>query len=85
MHEQIEREWGVPTDGKFNGMMGELQREETDFCTIAAPTPERLEVVDYSRGYPSDVLVITSLKPTLLPANLALVRPFQGTTVIKDV
>ncbi|KAK3855069.1 hypothetical protein Pcinc_038497 [Petrolisthes cinctipes] len=78
MHEQVEREWGVPTAGKFNGMMGELQREETDFCTIAAPTPERLEAVDYSRGYPSDVLVITSLKPTLLPANLALVRPFQG-------
>ncbi|KAG7162415.1 Glutamate receptor ionotropic, NMDA 1-like 5 [Homarus americanus] len=78
MHEQREKQWGVPTDGKFNGMMGELQREETDFCMIAAPTPERLQVTEYSRGYPSTELIIVSLKPTVLPEYLALIRPFAG-------
>ncbi|XP_071544961.1 probable glutamate receptor [Panulirus ornatus] len=78
IREQRERKWGVPTNGMFNGMMGELQREETDFCMIAAPTPERLQATEYSRGYPSAELVIVSQKPPLLPEYMALIRPFQG-------
>ncbi|XP_071533351.1 glutamate receptor ionotropic, delta-2-like [Panulirus ornatus] len=64
-------------DGIFNGMIGQLQREETDFSTILAPTPGRLKVVEFLRGYPADKMVVTSLKPALLPARLALIRPFS--------
>nr|XP_053641787.1 uncharacterized protein LOC128695309 [Cherax quadricarinatus] len=78
MHEQREFQWGVPTNGKFNGMIGELQREESDFCMIAAPTPERLQAIDYTKGYTPDVMIVLSLRPTLLPENLSLIRPFTG-------
>ncbi|XP_071536198.1 probable glutamate receptor [Panulirus ornatus] len=78
IREQRERKWGVPTNGEFNGMIGDLQREESDFCMIAAPTPERLQVIDYTKGYTPDVMIVLSLKPTLLPESLALIRPFLG-------
>ncbi|XP_042221842.1 glutamate receptor 3.3-like, partial [Homarus americanus] len=78
IHERSDFKWGVPTNGKFNGMIGELQREESDFCMIAAPTPERLQVIDYTKGYTPDVMITLSLKPTLLPENLSLIRPFEG-------
>ncbi|XP_071524221.1 glutamate receptor ionotropic, delta-1-like [Panulirus ornatus] len=78
IHEQREQKWGIPTNGVYNGMMGELQREESDFTTIASPTPLRLQLLEYMRGYPADVIVVVSLQPSLLPENLALVRPFSG-------
>ncbi|XP_069190886.1 uncharacterized protein [Procambarus clarkii] len=78
MHEQREKEWGVPTAGVFDGMIGELQREETDFCMIAAPTPERLQAAEFARGYPSTQLVIVSLSPSLVPEYLSFIRPFAG-------
>nr|XP_053641767.1 uncharacterized protein LOC128695285 [Cherax quadricarinatus] len=73
-----ELSWGLQENGVFTGMMGQLQREETDFCTIAGPSPERLKVAEYLRGYPSDPMTVTSLKPSLLPENLSLIRPFTG-------
>ncbi|XP_042233809.1 glutamate receptor ionotropic, kainate 4-like [Homarus americanus] len=78
IHEEPNRSWGLENNGIFSGMMGQLQREETDFCTESAPTPERLKAVEYARGYPSDIMIVTSLKPTLLPQYLSLVRPFAG-------
>nr|XP_053641768.1 glutamate receptor ionotropic, delta-2-like [Cherax quadricarinatus] len=78
IREEPERSWGLQENGVFTGMMGQLQREETDFCTIAGPSPERLKVVEYLRGYPSDLMTLTSLKPSLLPQHLSLIRPFQG-------
>nr|XP_045593535.1 uncharacterized protein LOC123755099 [Procambarus clarkii] len=79
IREEPELSWGLlKDDGVFTGMMGQLQREETDFCTIAGPSPERLKVIEYLRGYPSDPMTVTSLKPTLLPENLSLIRPFSG-------
>ncbi|XP_069951438.1 glutamate receptor ionotropic, delta-1-like [Cherax quadricarinatus] len=70
--------WGLQENGVFTGMMGQLQREETDFCAAAGPSPERLKVVEFLRGYPSDLMTVTSLKPSLLPENLSLMRPFTG-------
>nr|XP_053641785.1 uncharacterized protein LOC128695307 [Cherax quadricarinatus] len=70
--------WGLQENGVFTGMMGQLQREETDFSTIAGPSPERLKVVEFLRGYPSDPMTVISLKPSLLPENLSLIRPFTG-------
>lgn len=78
IREEPRRSWGLETNGVFSGMMGQLQREEVDFCTEAAPTPERLTAIEYARGYPSDIMVVTSLKPSLLPQHLALVRPFSS-------
>ncbi|KAG7160232.1 Glutamate receptor ionotropic, delta-1-like 37, partial [Homarus americanus] len=78
IREEPERTWGLEINGSFTGMIGQLQREETDFCTIAGPSPERLKVVEYLRGYPSDLMTVTSLKPSLLPQHLSLIRPFEG-------
>ncbi|XP_042233432.1 probable glutamate receptor isoform X2 [Homarus americanus] len=78
IHAEPNRSFGEDRKGNFTGMIGQLQREETDFSTIVAPTPGRLKVVEYLRGYPSDPLTVTSLKPALLPPHLALLRPFEG-------
>nr|XP_045620074.1 ionotropic receptor 21a-like [Procambarus clarkii] len=79
IHEEAHRTWGVEmTVGNFSGMIGLLQREQKDFCTATGPTANRLRVVEYLRGYPSDPSTITSLKPSLLPKYLALIRPFEG-------
>ncbi|XP_071546565.1 glutamate receptor ionotropic, delta-2-like [Panulirus ornatus] len=79
IREQRERVWGLEQEnGSFNGIVGDLEREEADFCTLLAPTPGRIRVMGYSRLYPSDVITVTSLKPTLLPQHLALIRPFAG-------
>nr|XP_045600621.1 glutamate receptor ionotropic, delta-1-like [Procambarus clarkii] len=78
IREEHELSWGLLENGVFTGMMGQLQREETDLCAAAGPSPERLRVVDFLRGYPSDLMTLTSLKPSLLPKNLSLIRPFTG-------
>ncbi|XP_071524235.1 glutamate receptor ionotropic, delta-1-like [Panulirus ornatus] len=78
IREEPNRTWGLQEGGVFTGMMGQLQREEADFCTIAGPSPERLEVVEYLRGYPSDLMTVTTLKPSLLPEHLSLIRAFEG-------
>lgn len=65
-------------NGTYDGMMGLLQREEKDFCTVAGPSSGRLKVTEYARGYPSDMVTVTSLKPTLLPQYLSIIRPFSG-------
>ncbi|XP_045590487.2 glutamate receptor ionotropic, delta-1-like [Procambarus clarkii] len=79
IHEEPNRTWGVEmTVGNFSGMIGLLQREQIDFCTVTGPLANRLRVVEYLKCYPSDPFTVTSLKPTLLPKYLALVRPFEG-------
>ncbi|XP_042233764.1 glutamate receptor ionotropic, delta-2-like [Homarus americanus] len=70
--------WGLEKNGTFNGIIGQLQREETDFSTVAGPTPSRFKVVDYVRTYPADIMTVISLNPTLLPQHLSLIRPFEG-------
>ncbi|XP_045123990.1 glutamate [NMDA] receptor subunit 1-like [Portunus trituberculatus] len=77
MRENPTRSFGyLGADGQYSGMVGELQREEVELCMILAPTAARFEVIDYLRLEPADTLVILSLKPTLLPAHLSLLRPF---------
>ncbi|KAK4327295.1 hypothetical protein Pmani_002236 [Petrolisthes manimaculis] len=78
VHAEPNRSFGEEKSGGFTGMIGQLEREESDLSTIVAPTPGRLKVVDYLRTYPSDPLILTSLKPAVLPAHLSLVRPFAG-------
>nr|XP_045587440.1 ionotropic receptor 21a-like [Procambarus clarkii] len=78
IHESINRTWGVETNGIFTGSIGLLQREEMDFSTVTLPTANRLNVVEFYNIYSPDTFTITSLKPTLLPKYLSLIRPFQG-------
>ncbi|XP_069951694.1 glutamate receptor ionotropic, delta-1-like isoform X2 [Cherax quadricarinatus] len=73
-----EQQWGLQVNGAFTGMMGQLQREETDLCSKAGPSPERLKVIEFLRGYPSEQMTVISLKPSLLPENLSFIRPFTG-------
>nr|XP_045620065.1 glutamate receptor ionotropic, kainate glr-3-like [Procambarus clarkii] len=73
-----ERAWGREDGGRFNGMMGQLQREDADFCTMASMTTQRLTVMQLARAYDSDILTLISLKPALLPEYLSFVRPFTG-------
>ncbi|XP_069189679.1 glutamate receptor ionotropic, kainate glr-3-like [Procambarus clarkii] len=73
-----ERAWGREDGGRFSGMMGQLQREDADFCTMASMTTQRLTVMQLARAYESDILTLISLKPALLPEYLSFVRPFTG-------
>ncbi|XP_069168868.1 uncharacterized protein [Procambarus clarkii] len=82
IHEDKTRSWGVERNGVFSGMIGLLQREEKDFCTVTAPTARRLRAVEYLRCYPSDPFIVTSLKPKLLPKYLALIRPYKESLII---
>ncbi|KAG7162400.1 Glutamate receptor ionotropic, kainate 1-like 1 [Homarus americanus] len=78
IREEPNKNWGVENDGIFDGMMGQLQREEKDFCTVAGPSPGRLKAIEYAKGYPSDMVTIISLRPSILPQYLSLIRPFAG-------
>lgn len=71
--------WGIKKGELFSGMMGQLQREEADFCTASGTTSERQEILQPIRIYPADPMRIVSLKPSPLPHNTALIRPFSGT------
>ncbi|XP_069182983.1 glutamate receptor ionotropic, delta-1-like [Procambarus clarkii] len=78
VHEDVNRTWGVETNGTFTGNIGLLQREQMEFSTVSIPTAKRLKAVDYLIAYSADSLSITSLKPSLLPKYLALIRPLEG-------
>ncbi|KAK8397120.1 hypothetical protein O3P69_004658 [Scylla paramamosain] len=62
----------------FNGMVGQLQREEADFTTVIGPSPPRLKVVDFLQSYPSDKMTLASLQPSFLPKHLTFIKPFTG-------
>ncbi|KAK4308726.1 hypothetical protein Pmani_019588 [Petrolisthes manimaculis] len=78
VHEEPNRTWGTETNGVFSGMMGQLQREECDLCTMTALNPSRQANFHLAEAYPADGLVLISRKPDLLPPYLSLVRPFSG-------
>lgn len=74
-------QWGVVDDhGNWSGVVGMLQREQADLSLCLTITAPRLPVMDYTRVYTNDPLVIISLKPKPLPRYLALVRPLTGTS-----
>ncbi|XP_045111259.1 glutamate receptor ionotropic, delta-2-like [Portunus trituberculatus] len=78
VHAEPTGSWGIEKEGKFSGMMGQLQREESDVSTSAAPTPERNKYLELIRSYPADPMKLVSLKPSPLPHATAPVRPFSG-------
>lgn len=52
--------------------------EEADFCMDLTLTPQRAEVVEYSRVFIDESVVILSPKPMPLPEFFSLVRPLNG-------
>lgn len=71
--------FGLRKGELLSGMMGQLQREEADFCTSAGPTTDRNELLNVLWwNYRPDPMKIASLKPSLLPHSTALIRPFSG-------
>ncbi|KAG7162344.1 Glutamate receptor-like 28, partial [Homarus americanus] len=78
IREQPQRAWGSQKNGKFNGMLGQLQREEVDIGGPVSPQAERVRIIEFLGAYEIDVLSIVSLKPTPLPQHLSLMRPFAG-------
>lgn len=79
VHEQPDRAWGTEENGVLSGMMGKLQREEYDLCTMASINPTRLAILYHANAYPADGLVLVTRKPAFLSPYLAIVRPFSGT------
>ncbi|XP_069168871.1 uncharacterized protein [Procambarus clarkii] len=82
VREQPERSWGVERGGKFTGMVGELQGEKVDVGAPMGPLAERLNAMDFVNVYKVDFMKILSLKPTLLPEYLSLIRPFSELKII---
>ena len=79
MRETADRSFGnIDSEGQFSGVMGDLQRGESDFCLLLTPTATRLKVIDYLRLEPTDAFVVLSGKPTLLPAVMSFKRPFSS-------
>ncbi|XP_045129122.1 uncharacterized protein LOC123514931 [Portunus trituberculatus] len=72
-----DNQWGVSQeDGNWTGTVGTLQHHGADFSMLLSWLPSRMAVVDYSRVYISEPLVIVTSKPGPLPQIFALVRPF---------
>ncbi|XP_071539546.1 uncharacterized protein [Panulirus ornatus] len=70
-------QWGVSQgDGNWTGTVGTLQHHQADFSMLLSWLGSRMAVVDYSRVYVSEPLVIVTSKLGPLPQIFALVRPF---------
>nr|XP_045612707.1 uncharacterized protein LOC123767179 [Procambarus clarkii] len=69
--------WGVPGgSGNWSGIIGELQHQLADQSLMLMHTLARSGVVQFSRLYTHDPIVIISLKPQPLPRHLSIIRPF---------
>ncbi|XP_069951446.1 glutamate receptor-like [Cherax quadricarinatus] len=77
MREMPNRYYGVQKNGQFTGIIGQLQREEIDIGAPMGPLSERIPAMEFLRAYEVDPLIIVSLKPTLLPQLLSLLKPFS--------
>ncbi|XP_045135212.1 uncharacterized protein LOC123518455 isoform X2 [Portunus trituberculatus] len=74
-----DNQWGTSTDsGNWTGVVGTLQYQKADFSMMLSYMPTRLPVVQYSRIYASEPLVMVTSKPRPLSQSFALVRPFSG-------
>ncbi|KAK7084339.1 hypothetical protein SK128_009899 [Halocaridina rubra] len=72
-----DNQWGVSqTSGNWTGTVGTLQHNKADFSMLLSWMGSRMAVVDYSRVYVSEPLVIVTAKPRELPEIFSLVRPF---------
>lgn len=75
------KNWGIDTDGVWNGVLGYVQREDVDMSTFMVPLPASLKVATFMRSTPTGSAVIVSLKAQPLPRYLAFIRPFTGISI----
>ncbi|KAG7154075.1 Glutamate receptor 2-like 15, partial [Homarus americanus] len=74
-----DNQWGTSTEsGNWTGIVGTLQHHKADFSMMLSWMETRLPVVDYSRIYASEPLVMITSKPLPLSQSFALVRPFSA-------
>ncbi|MPC28146.1 Glutamate receptor ionotropic, delta-1 [Portunus trituberculatus] len=79
MREPTDKLWGAAAGGgNWTGVVGTLQHELADLSMDLTLTPGRAEVVEFSRAYIDESLVILSSKPKPLPEYLSVVRPLEG-------
>ncbi|XP_071546586.1 glutamate receptor ionotropic, delta-2-like [Panulirus ornatus] len=79
VREPLDGKWGLPGKGKnWTGIIGTLQHQQADFTLDITLTPQRAEVVEFSRVYIDESIVILSSKPRPLPEYLSLIRPLAG-------
>ncbi|XP_063600694.1 probable glutamate receptor [Penaeus indicus] len=77
IREPLDGQWGVPKEnGNWTGIVGTLQHEMADFSLDLTPTDDRAQVIEFSRVYITEPMIIVSAKPRPLPNYLSLVRPF---------
>ncbi|MPC36940.1 Glutamate receptor ionotropic, delta-2 [Portunus trituberculatus] len=73
VREPWDNQWGLPAGGgNWTGIVGELLYEKADFCMDLTLTPQRAEVVQYSRVFIDESVVVLSSKPRPLPEYLSL-------------
>ncbi|KAK8381627.1 hypothetical protein O3P69_018612 [Scylla paramamosain] len=74
-------QWGTSTpSGNWTGVVGTLQYHKADFSLLLSWLRGRYQVVEYSRIYVNEPIVMIMLKPGPLPQYLALIRPLSGET-----
>ncbi|XP_042881113.1 glutamate receptor-like [Penaeus japonicus] len=74
-----DNQWGTSTPtGNWTGVVGTLQHHKADFSMVLSWMWGRRQVVDYTRIYLSEPIVMIMSKPRPLPQYLALVRPMSG-------
>ncbi|ROT73751.1 Variant Ionotropic Glutamate Receptor [Penaeus vannamei] len=74
-----DNQWGTSSpSGNWTGIVGTLQHHKGDFSMMLSWMEPRLPIVDYSRIYASEPLVMVTSKPKPLSQAFALVRPFAG-------
>ncbi|KAK3850165.1 hypothetical protein Pcinc_043110 [Petrolisthes cinctipes] len=72
-------QWGTSTpSGNWTGVVGTLQHHKADFSLLLSWMRGRYQVVEYSRIYVNEPIVMIMAKPGPLPQYLALVRPLTG-------
>lgn len=79
IREQADGQWGIPlNDRDWTGVVGTLQHEQADFALDLTHTHARSPILDFSRIYIEDPIVIVTAKPRPLPNYLSLISPFSG-------
>ncbi|XP_064077499.1 probable glutamate receptor isoform X1 [Macrobrachium nipponense] len=74
-----DEQWGTSTpSGNWTGMIGTLQHHKADFAMSVSYLTGRMKVVDYSRIYVSEPIVMVMAKSRPRPPYLALIQPLKG-------
>ncbi|XP_069943766.1 glutamate receptor ionotropic, delta-2-like isoform X3 [Cherax quadricarinatus] len=76
--EAPDRNWGYKIDGKYNGFLGMLQRDEIDFGGPVGPAVERMKVMEEASAYGAEIVCLVSRNPSPLPKYLSVISPFTA-------